>query len=241
MRQRVWGMIASIVVLLVSTLFILPTRLAETGSACDAGSCIYLPHVANMPLVRVVGSRQERVHDGPQVYYFIAGEIQNMGSSALYEVEVSISIFDPAGEFQRKYIVQPILPATFPGAVNPFYLRTDPLPGPVAELSHESQVESWRYDNPKGHQPLTIVSQTIVKGYIWSVVQGLVRNDTPYTLHGIRVLVWIEDDLPDFRLAEVEASSLESGATAGYRLEINHGYASPPDLHGVQAQGTLLP
>lgn len=227
-------------------LLVLAITLVQLTQAQTAPTQVFLPSVTQLdlfeisiisdvsPTVAVRSARSEARDLGRAVL----GEVINNTSRPVYQVKITGTFYNSAGQAVASDDSLAFLPLTAPGQRNPFEVFVATIPPSATRVELRT---SWRNTNTEEYRPLTLLSSEVRPGYIPEVF-GELRNDNAGTLTNPEVAATFYDaagNVIGVEVATPAVAPLPAGARTGYTVTANRSlrYAT----YTVQAQGVLAP
>jgi hypothetical protein len=156
-----------------------------TTAACPQASCAFLPLLSSSLPVRIVEAGYQRTRADTYWYF---GDITTLYGYPLYNVKIKFRAYDPAGQLKGEHTGPTIFPATLPGQLNPFDIKTN-----ITDSLHTGRVEfliaGFDLYSPIVYAPATVITTTEVQ-FPSTIVYAQIRNDGSAPLSDVKAYAW---------------------------------------------------
>jgi hypothetical protein len=209
-------------------------------STSTTSASIYLPLVAQPPIVQL----SDIIDYGTSQYTHAAlGEVINLHSKPV-AVTLEAEIHDRFRNVTRVHVFEPEFQVTLPNQRNPFKV------GMInAETVQHVSIRTVEVVDTSRYQPLTIIPQRIrCTSTYHASIEGIVRNESTYRLHSIRIAAWGLHDTVNRGLATTSLPETlgpgEEREFVAYGIPACHDEMMPPTLRldkfQYAAQGVVV-
>jgi len=178
-----------LLLLVAVTLYLVHPASITANIAVPAGTITYFPLIVQSPLLQLSDLKR---YGTTQYSYAVLGEVINLSSTQAFSVTLEAQIYDSVSGTIITKTLEPEFAAILPSQSNPFAVHLVNEDG-FQQLSIRTAVPI----TTTSYQTLTVIPQSIKCGSgFYGTFQGVVRNDTDWPIHAIRVRVWgLNDDV----------------------------------------------